>query len=71
MAVQYMAMETSHKGLESYPIDLWEIASGKHLVTFRGPTDYLEDIAFSPDNKLLASSCYDGTILLWDLTPYI
>ena len=68
---QYMAIETSHKDLKSYPIDLWDVTSGKHLVTFRGPTDILEEIAFSPDNKLLASSSYDGTILLWDLTPYL
>ncbi len=68
---QYVALGTSHKDLKSKPIDLWEVSSGKHHVTFRGPTDDLEDIAFSPNNKLLASSCYDGTILLWDLTPYL
>ncbi len=68
---QYIAIRTSHKDLKRYPIDVWEVASGKHLVTFKGPSDVLEEIAISPDNKLLASASYDGTILLWDLTPYI
>lgn len=68
---QYKAIGTSHKDIKGYPIDVWEITSGKHLVTLRGPSDVLEDIAFSPDNKLLASSCYDGNILLWDLTPFL
>ena len=28
-------------------------------------------LGFSPDNTLLASGSYDGTILLWDLKPYL
>ena len=68
---QYIAIRTSHKDLKRYPIDVWEAASGKHLATFKGSADMLEDLVFSPDNKLLASASYDGTILLWDLTPYI
>ena len=60
-----------HQGLEKVPICLWEVVSGKHLVTFRGhPTD-VQALAISPDNKLLASASYDGSILLSDLTPYL
>ena len=59
------------EGLEKVPICLWEIQTGRHITTFWGhPTD-IQALAFSPDNKLLASASYDGTILLWDLTPYI
>ena len=59
------------EGLEKVTIYLWEIASGKHLATLRGhPTD-VQDLAISPDNTLLASASYDGSILLWDLTPYL
>ena len=68
---QYMAIGTSHKDQKEYPIDVWEVSSGKHLVTILGPSDILNEFAFSPDNKLLASASYDGVILLWDLTPYI
>ncbi len=58
-------------GLEKMPICLWEVETGKHLTTFWGhPTD-VQALAFSPDNTLLASASYDGTILLWDLTPYL
>ncbi len=59
------------EGLEKVPIYVWEIASGKRLATLRGhPTD-VQDLAISPDNTLLASASYDGSILLWDLTPYL
>ena len=59
------------EGLEKVPIYVWEVASGKHLATLRGhPTD-VQDLAISPDNTLLASASYDGSILLWDLTPYL
>ena len=58
-------------GLVKVPICLWEVASGKHLVTFRGHSTDVQALAFSPDNKLLASASCDGSILLWDLTPYI
>ncbi len=68
---QYLALGTSHKDQKEYPIDVWEVSSGKHLVTLLGPSDRLDDLTFSPDNKLLASASYDGVILLWDLTPYI
>lgn len=59
------------EGLEKMPICLWEVQTGKHLTTFWGhPTD-VQALAFSPDNTLLASASYDGTILLWNLTPYL
>ena len=59
------------EGLEKVPIYVWEAASGKRLATLRGhPTD-VQGVAISPDNTLLASASYDGSILLWDLTPYL
>ena len=59
------------EGMEKMVICLWEVETGKQIVTFRGhPTD-VHALAFSPDNTLLASASYDGSILLWDLTPYL
>ena len=59
------------EGMDKMPICLWEVETGKHIATLLGhPTD-VQALAISPDNKLLASAGYDGSILLWDLTPYI
>ena len=72
MCGKYFAAGTWwREGMEKMAICLWEVETGKQIVTFRGhPTD-VHALAFSPDNKLLASASYDGTILLWDLTPYL
>ena len=59
------------KGLEQMSIHLWEVATGENVHTFWGhPTD-IHDLAFSQDGELLASGSYDGTILLWDMKPYM
>ncbi len=59
------------KDLEQMSIHLWEVATGENVHTFWGhPTD-IHDLAFSPDSELLASGSYDGTILLWDMKPFI
>jgi WD40 repeat protein len=72
MCGKYFAAGTWwREGMEKMVICLWEVETGRLIVTFRGhPTD-VHALAFSPDNKLLASASYDGSILLWDLTPYI
>ncbi len=59
------------KGLEKVSIRIWEVATGKNIHTFWGHTTDVQDLAFTPDGKLLASGSYDGTILLWDMKPFI
>lgn len=48
---------------------LWDIASGKSLLQFRGSPDAVESIRISPDGKLIASAGSGddgGSIRLWD-----
>ena len=59
------------QGFKKVPIHLWEAETGKLIATFLGhPTD-VQGLAFSPNNELLASASFDGSILLWDLKPYL
>ncbi len=69
---QYLACgEGWRPGLEKVAVRLWDIRIGENIATFLGhPTD-IQCLAFSPDSAILASGSYDGTILLWDLKPYL
>ena len=59
------------EGMEKMAIRLWDAATGKHIRTFWGHNSRVQSLAFSPDGTHLASSGFDGTILIWDLTPFI
>lgn len=52
-------------------IRLWDVTTGENIQTFWGHSTDVQDLAFLPDGALLASASYDGTILLWDMTPYL
>ena len=51
-------------------VRLWDAGTGDLLGTFKGHTLDVSSVAFSPDGLTLASGSMDGTILLWDVTPY-
>ena len=58
-------------GIKKCPVLLWDVESGENIAAFRGhPTD-IQCLAFSPDGTILASGGYGGTIMLWDMKPYI
>ena len=59
------------KGMEKMAIRLWDVATGENIHTFWGHTTDVQSLAFSPDSTLLASGSHDGTILLWDIKPFI
>ena len=69
---RYLALGAAWEtGLEKVPTCLWEVETGKHIVTFWGHFTDVQAVAFSPNNELLASASFDGSILLWDLKPYL
>ena len=68
---RYLVSGASWRGTDQMPICLWEVATGENIATFWGHSTDVQDLAFSPDGTLLASGSYDGTILLWDMKPYL
>ena len=52
-------------------IRLWDVTRGINKTSLTGHASHVSHVAFSPDGKTLISTSYDGTILLWDLTPEV
>jgi WD40 repeat protein len=52
----------------SFPVRLWEVATGKERARFAGHQGTAHALAFQTDGTALITGGADGTVLLWDLT---
>ena len=50
-------------------IRLWDVNTGELKDTFSGHTGSVNGVAFAPDGNTLVSGSWDGTMMLWQLTP--
>jgi WD40 repeat protein len=62
-----LASSSAHLG--DFSAILWDVETGKILHQLRPPSDaeISLGLAFSPDNKIIATGYVDGTIRLWDV----
>ncbi len=70
---QYLAAATSWpEGSENIAaIRIWDVATGEQIHAFQGHNSLVQSLAFSPNGTMLAIGCNNGTILVWDLRPYL
>jgi WD40 repeat protein len=58
---------TQINGVYPAGITLYEPATGKYLVTYKGHQETVKSLTFSHDGALLASGSSDATVRVWDL----
>jgi WD40 repeat protein len=49
-------------------VRLWDGSTGKKVNIFRGDSEWVDGVAFSPEGKIIASGSADGTVNLWAQT---
>jgi len=73
---QFYAISFNHSGdklaaggILGY-LRIWDMNEKKIISNFRSHQARIVDIKFSPDDKVLATSSYDQTVALWDVTDF-
>jgi len=47
-------------------VQVWEVATGRQVVIYRGHSDRICSVAWSPDGSYIASASYDRTVQIWE-----
>ena len=50
-------------------VRVWDTATGQPVLTYRGHTDAVLGVAYSPDGQSLASASLDLAVKVWDAAP--
>ncbi len=48
-------------------IKIWEVATGRNVMTLKGHTGWVTSVAFNPDGTLLAAGSLSGVIKIWNV----
>jgi WD40 repeat protein/serine/threonine protein kinase len=55
------------RGADTTTAQVWDLTSGRELITLKGHTNVVHSVSWSPDGKRLATASSDGTAKVWEV----